>query len=41
MCTVNGSVYCLRNDLAQNVLWYNKTLMDKWGYQVPATWEQY
>ena len=41
VCTVNGSVYCLRNDLAQNVLWYNKTLMDKWGYQVPATWEQY
>jgi multiple sugar transport system substrate-binding protein len=34
-------VYCLRNDLAQNVLWYNKTLMGKWGYQVPTTWEQY
>jgi len=41
VCTVNGSVYCLRNDLAQNVLWYNKALMDKWGYQVPSTWEQY
>ena len=41
VCTVNGSVYCLRNDLAQNVLWYNKTLMGKWGYQVPTTWEQY
>lgn len=41
VCTVNGAVYCLRNDLAQNVLWYNKALMDKWGYQVPTTWEQY
>lgn len=41
VCTLNGVTYCLRNDLAQNVLWYNKTLMDKWGYQVPTTWEQY
>ncbi|MFC1414097.1 ABC transporter substrate-binding protein [Streptacidiphilus sp. N1-12] len=39
-CT-NGSVYCLRNDIGQNVLWYNKTLLDKFGYQVPTTWEQY
>src|SRR5690242_21785304 len=23
-CTVAGKVYCLRNDLAQVVLWYNK-----------------
>ncbi|UUN25248.1 extracellular solute-binding protein [Streptomyces sp. FIT100] len=40
-CTVDGTAYCLRNDLAQNVLWYNKSLMDKWGYEVPTTWEQY
>ncbi len=40
-CQVNGHTYCLRNDLAQVVLWYNKTLMDRWGYQVPTTWEQY
>jgi len=40
-CTVSGKVYCLRNDLAQNVLWYNKTLMDKFGYTMPTTWEQY
>jgi multiple sugar transport system substrate-binding protein len=25
VCTVDGKVYCLRNDLAQVVLWYNKT----------------
>ncbi|MEY9841155.1 ABC transporter substrate-binding protein [Streptacidiphilus sp. EB103A] len=40
-CTVNGTLYCLRNDLSQAVLWYNKPLMDTWGYQVPTTWEQY
>jgi multiple sugar transport system substrate-binding protein len=40
-CTLNGVSYCLRNDLAQNVLWYNKKLMDKFGYQVPTTWEDY
>lgn len=40
-CTVNGQVYCLRNDLAQAVLWYDKTLMDKFGYAVPTTWEEY
>jgi ABC-type glycerol-3-phosphate transport system substrate-binding protein len=41
VCTVNGVTYCVRSDLAQVVLWYNKTLMDKFGYTVPATWEQY
>jgi multiple sugar transport system substrate-binding protein len=40
-CTVDGTLYCLRNDLAQTVLWYNAPLMKKWGYQVPTTWEQY
>ena len=40
-CSVNGHVYCLRNDLAQNVLWFNKSLMDKFGYTVPTTWEDY
>ena len=40
-CTVDGKVVCLRNDLAQNVLWYNKTLMDQFGYTVPTTWEEF
>jgi ABC-type glycerol-3-phosphate transport system substrate-binding protein len=40
-CTVNGKVYCLRNDLAMVVLWYNAKLMKQWGYQVPTTWPQY
>jgi len=36
VCTINDAVYCLRNDLAQNVLWYNKKLMDEFGYTVPT-----
>ncbi|WP_208761831.1 ABC transporter substrate-binding protein [Microbispora hainanensis] len=40
-CTVEGKVYCLRNDLAQVVLWYNKELLDKFGYTLPTTWEEY
>ncbi|MCO1580388.1 ABC transporter substrate-binding protein [Crossiella sp. SN42] len=40
-CVVEGTLYCLRNDLSQTVLWYNAALLKQWGYQVPATWEQY
>ena len=40
-CQTGGHTYCLRNDIAQVVTWYNKKLMDQWGYQVPTTWEQY
>jgi ABC-type glycerol-3-phosphate transport system substrate-binding protein len=40
-CTFDGKLYCLRNDLAQVVLWYNKKLMDQFGYKVPTTWEEY
>jgi ABC-type glycerol-3-phosphate transport system substrate-binding protein len=40
-CQFDNHTYCLRNDIAQVVLWYNKTLMDQWGYTVPKTWEEY
>lgn len=40
-CQFNGHTYCLRNDIAQVVLWYNKKLMGQWGYTVPTTWAQY
>ncbi|GIH22779.1 ABC transporter substrate-binding protein [Acrocarpospora phusangensis] len=40
-CKVGENVYCVRNDLAQVVLWYNKKLLDEFGYQVPTTWEEY
>lgn len=32
---------CLRNDLAPLVLWYNKPLMDQFGYTIPTTWEEF
>jgi len=40
-CTVNGTQVCVQDNLAQVVLWYNKKLMDKFGYQVPTTWQQW
>ena len=40
-CTQGGKVYCLRNDLAQGVLYYNAKLMNEFGYSVPKTWEDY
>ncbi|MFC8431912.1 ABC transporter substrate-binding protein [Streptomyces sp. NPDC057253] len=40
-CTSKGTVHCLRNDVAPTLLWYDKKLMTKWGYQVPTTWEEY
>ncbi len=40
-CQVNGKLYCLRNDLAQEVLWYNAKLMKQFNYTVPTTWEEY
>ncbi|MFC9930512.1 ABC transporter substrate-binding protein [Streptomyces sp. NPDC127190] len=41
VCTVNGTLYCLRNDLSQAVLWYNAPLLKQFGYTVPTTWEEY
>lgn len=40
-CTFEGKPYCLPNDIAQTVLWYNKALMDRFGYQVPRTMDEY
>jgi multiple sugar transport system substrate-binding protein len=39
--TVDGTVYGLRNDLAQVVFWYDQALFDEFGYDVPETWEEY
>ena len=40
-CWFDGKLNCLRNDVAQNVLYYNKKLMDEFGYTVPTTWEEF
>ena len=40
-CILGGKLYCLRNDVAPDVLWYNAKLMKQWGYKVPTTYPQY
>lgn len=40
-CTFEGKLYCLRNDLAQVILYYNVPLMEEFGYEAPDTWEEY
>lgn len=40
-CEIDGKLYCLRNDYAPNMLWYNQALMKKFGYAVPGTYEEY
>lgn len=37
----DGTLICLRNDIAHFMLWYNKPLMDELGLDVPTTWEEY
>jgi multiple sugar transport system substrate-binding protein len=39
--TSDKKLLCLRNDLAPNLMWYNKPLMDEFGYTLPETWEEY
>ena len=40
-CTFDGRLLCLRHDTAPMVLYFNKPLMDEFGYGVPATWQEY
>ena len=40
-CTFVGKLFCLRHDTAPMVLYFNKPLMDKFGYRVPGTWQEY
>lgn len=39
--TVDGHIYGARDNLAPVVFWYNKTLFDQFGYDIPETWEDY
>jgi len=40
-CTFAGRLLCLRHDTAPMVLYYNKPLMEKFGYAIPTTWQEY
>jgi ABC-type glycerol-3-phosphate transport system substrate-binding protein len=40
-CWDGAKLYCLRNDLAQEVLYYNAPLLKSFGYTVPTTYEDW
>lgn len=40
-CMIDGDYYCLKNDLAQTVLWYDDTLVKELGLTVPTTMEEF
>lgn len=40
-CVVDEVLSCVKNDLAQTVLWYNKPLLEEFGYELPTTWDEY
>jgi ABC-type glycerol-3-phosphate transport system substrate-binding protein len=40
-CTINGTQYCVQDNLAQVVLWVNQKLMHRFGYEVPTTWQEW
>jgi multiple sugar transport system substrate-binding protein len=39
-CWDGDKLYCLRNDLAHYVTWYNAPLVEQLGITVPTTWEE-
>ncbi|MEI9907170.1 MAG: hypothetical protein WDO06_03975 [Actinomycetota bacterium] len=40
-CKSATGTYCVKNDLAQTVLWYDTTLFKEFGYTVPKTMDQW
>jgi ABC-type glycerol-3-phosphate transport system substrate-binding protein len=40
-CMLEGKLLCIRNDLAQSVLWYNVPHFENFGYEVPELWSDY
>ena len=40
-CYINGKLMCMRNDIAHDVVWYDKPLMESLGAKVPTTWEEF
>lgn len=40
-CKSADGTYCVKNDLAQTVLWYDVKLFEEFGYTVPKTMDQF
>ena len=40
-CKIDGKMYCVKNDLAHTVLYYDQKLFDQFGYKVPTTMAEF
>ncbi|RZU67088.1 carbohydrate ABC transporter substrate-binding protein (CUT1 family) [Microterricola gilva] len=40
-CEIDGKFYCLKNDLAQTVLWYDTAIFSELGLKVPTTMDEF
>ena len=40
-CLIDGSYWCLKNDLAQTVLWYDTVIFEELGLTVPTTMDEF
>ena len=40
-CLIDGKYYCLKNDLAQTVLWYDTVIFEELGLTPPTTMEEF
>lgn len=40
-CLFDGTYYCLKNDLANTVLWYNTVIFEELGLTVPTTMDEF
>lgn len=40
-CLIEDSYWCLKNDLAQTVIWYDTVIFDELGLTVPTTMEEF
>jgi len=40
-CVIDGKTWCVKNDLAQTVLWYDQVTFDELGLSVPTTMDEF
>ncbi|WP_175477146.1 ABC transporter substrate-binding protein [Ruania alba] len=41
LCQDGDALRCMNNDLSPLVLWYDRDLMEEFGYELPTTWEEF
>lgn len=40
-CYINGTLLCLRNDIAHMITWYNEPQLTELGFSPPTTWDEF